>query len=456
MLKSSLRHAARSRPSSHSVPPRPPFSTPIAASFSSRSHQCRHSSSKPPIPPNDGTSNIPASSVKTVGTPRPKDANEKRSSADLRISKRKVAREKAEGREEERDEWTMNLPTVPSTQHLDPKGSSPPCNLPPYIHFLTRVCVDIYVASFFSIHRPMSVSSSVPPSSAPEVIESIFTPKKQTPRQKPSPAEVMYTLASVVQSLEGNVTHQQQQQNQQQQQQQQSPQHQQGLIERADIITALTEHQNQQFNPADSNQPQHLDGHHNQTSVRVPNGIKLVIQEMARRFRPFNAPPVPMPISDAEIEAREAEAAAAEAGEEMLAQQLEQQVEQQDHDQFPENTQHVILMVHENGRLHSRKFFTSHEAPLLRIEDPDVRTRDGRDQQEGRERKRRIRDSLPPFSPTGRVRRGGYPAQRERELRRLKIHAISVKRQRRLKMKKHKYKKLMRKTRNMRRRLDKL
>lgn len=35
-----------------------------------------------------------------------------------------------------------------------------------------------------------------------------------------------------------------------------------------------------------------------------------------------------------------------------------------------------------------------------------------------------------------------------------KMWAISVKRQRKLKMKKHKYKKLMRKTRNLRRRLD--
>lgn len=36
----------------------------------------------------------------------------------------------------------------------------------------------------------------------------------------------------------------------------------------------------------------------------------------------------------------------------------------------------------------------------------------------------------------------------------LGLWAISVKRQRRLKMKKHKYKKLMRKTRNLRRRLE--
>ncbi|RYZ81296.1 MAG: AURKAIP1/COX24 domain-containing protein [Proteobacteria bacterium] len=34
------------------------------------------------------------------------------------------------------------------------------------------------------------------------------------------------------------------------------------------------------------------------------------------------------------------------------------------------------------------------------------------------------------------------------------MHAISVKRQRKLKMKKHKYKKLMKRTRNLRRRLD--
>jgi len=35
-----------------------------------------------------------------------------------------------------------------------------------------------------------------------------------------------------------------------------------------------------------------------------------------------------------------------------------------------------------------------------------------------------------------------------------KMHAISVRRQRKLKMKKHKYKKLMKKTRNSRRRIE--
>ena len=54
------------------------------------------------------------------------------------------------------------------------------------------------------------------------------------------------------------------------------------------------------------------------------------------------------------------------------------------------------------------------------------------------------------------------PAPRQPFLNRLRkrqeevMHAISVRRQRKLKMKKHKYKKLMRRTRNLRRRLDRI
>lgn len=53
----------------------------------------------------------------------------------------------------------------------------------------------------------------------------------------------------------------------------------------------------------------------------------------------------------------------------------------------------------------------------------------------------------------GRIRQG--PQGRVIGLRRRKLYAISVRRQRRLKMKKHKYKKLMRRTRTLRRKLDK-
>jgi len=122
MIKTSLRHASRSCPSCQCLSPRPSIPASIAAPFSSRSHQRRQSSSKPPIPPNDGTPSISPASVKTVGAPRTKEPSDKRASADARASRRKISREKAETKPDVRDEWTVSLPSVPSTQHLDPKG----------------------------------------------------------------------------------------------------------------------------------------------------------------------------------------------------------------------------------------------------------------------------------------------------------------------------------------------
>jgi hypothetical protein len=131
MLKSSLRHVARSS-SAHPAQTRPSLSPPITASFSSRSHQRRHSSSKPPIPPNDGARNIPASSVKTVGTPREKEApaeqspvtEQEQASTDVRIPKRKVTRQKTSSGQDRGNQWTRSMPSVPSTQHLSVDGTS--------------------------------------------------------------------------------------------------------------------------------------------------------------------------------------------------------------------------------------------------------------------------------------------------------------------------------------------
>ncbi len=66
---------------------------------------------------------MPASSVKTVGTPRSKQpVGEQSPTADGRIQRKKVARQKADAKDDAENEWTKNLPSVPSTQHLDPKG----------------------------------------------------------------------------------------------------------------------------------------------------------------------------------------------------------------------------------------------------------------------------------------------------------------------------------------------
>lgn len=295
------------------------------------------------------------------------------------------------------------------------------------------------LSAFFALHRPMSVHAFLPQPSSTEAVNSIFAPTKRS-SGKPGSSEVMYTLASALQSLEGNIN--QQQQNPQDNTQQQTP-------ERTDITVALTQHHNQQSNPTDQNQPQHLDGQPSQTNMRVPSGVQLMIQEVARRFRPYNTPPAPVPMSDVEIDAREAESAAAEMAEEMQAEALEKQIEAQDQEKKPSDTPQVVLTLQQDGDLQSRKFFT-HQAPKIRIEDPE-NIQSVQRRLEEFEKAQNAEDA-----PSLYRRQRNYPAQRERQWRRQKIYAISVKRQRRLKMKKHKYKKLMKKTRNLRRRMDKL
>ena len=112
MFNSSLvRRAARSAPS---VSARP--TAPSIAPFTSRAHQRRHSSSKPPVPPNNGSPTIPAD-VKQVA-PRSEAKSESKKPAE-RSSKRKVA--KTEATEEN---WTSSLPSVPPTAHMSQKGMS--------------------------------------------------------------------------------------------------------------------------------------------------------------------------------------------------------------------------------------------------------------------------------------------------------------------------------------------
>jgi hypothetical protein len=279
----------------------------------------------------------------------------------------------------------------------------------------------------------MSVTTSIPHEAPPQAIDAIFAPKKQSSRQSLGPQDVIYTIASAVQSLEGNIA-----------QQQQNPQPQKSEPRRTDINTALAQHHNNQSDP---NQTQHLDGQPPQINIRTHKGVQLIIQEVARHFRPYNTPPAPVRMFDADLDAREAEVAAAEAAEEQQARELERQVESQDREYAP-NRRRVVVTLHDNADLRSRKFFT-HKAPLVRIKDPRTHRDIGHNIG--------LPEAEAPL-PIGRVRRGRYPAQKEREIKthRPSFYAISVKRQRRLKMKKHKYKKLMRKTRNLRRRLDKL
>ena len=292
---------------------------------------------------------------------------------------------------------------------------------------------DVAISSFFSLHRPMSVTNSIPHEADPKAIDAIFAPKKQSPSQGSGPQDVIYTIASAVQMLESNIA-----------QQQQKSQSQQSHPRRTDITSALTQHHNQQANQSEPNQTQHLDGQPPQINIRTPKGVQLMIQEVARHFRPYNTPPAPVPMSVAELGIDEAEVAT----EEEQAQDLEREIENQDKDNTSTSRRRALQNFDGNDDLRSRQFFT-HRAPMIRIKDP-------RAHGVLRQDFRFLGAEAP--SSIGRVQRGGYPAQKEREIRlyRPSFYAISVKRQRRLKMKKHKYKKLMRKTRNQRRRLHKV
>ncbi|KAK5079175.1 hypothetical protein LTR64_002405 [Lithohypha guttulata] len=391
MFNSSLRRVARTCPNSVLCSRPSPTAShgQIAATFATHCHQRRNSSSKPPIPPNNGSPPIPAASVKQVGAPRSTD---KRPGVESRLSKRKVTKtekvEVSKPKEDYSSEWTRSLPSVPSTQHLNPK--------------------DVYVASFFSTHRPISISGPLPPETSIEDIEKIFQVR---PRNQRRPQDVIYTISNVLQNLDENVATQQQQQ--------QAAQHEEGVTQRADIIKALTQHNNSATNPADSNVI-HLDGQpqqqqQNTANLRVPPNVKLVIQALARQFRPFNPPPAPVAAPEVEFYPTEEQEATTTTSRTSTTQTATTTQESATQEQTA-NTFFTPSFQQTSRRTHRATLLPRHLRQLHHF---------------------RIRD----------VRRIGGIKE---------ILLISVRRQRKLKMKKHKYKKLMRKTRNLRRRQGKI
>lgn len=275
--------------------------------------------------------------------------------------------------------------------------------------------VDVYVASFFSTHRPISITGPLPAETSISDIDKIFAirPKSQRKTQ-----DVIYTLSSAVQNLDHHVENQQ------------AAQHEEGVTQRADIIKALTQHN--QANGATAQQDgniQHLDGQPQQTQMRVGGNVKLVIQALARQFRPFNPPPAPTAAPEVEFYPPDQEQAAAE---DTQAAALEHDIIRQD----PE----TLLSQH-------------------------VHREQPQGQQPTKETENENTFFTPSFNYARRTRRGLLLASHILQIRegvripgleRVKMYLISVKRQRRLKMKKHKYKKLQRKTRNLRRRQGKI
>ena len=139
MLNSSLRRVARQCPSSP-LPSRPSTPTQITASFSSHTHQRRHSSSKRPVPPTNNHSAIPATQVKTVGTknktevqakelPEAPTTKETETSGTIDVTKKRpgvesrlASRKETRGKKDYSNEWLLNVPSVAPTNHLKREG----------------------------------------------------------------------------------------------------------------------------------------------------------------------------------------------------------------------------------------------------------------------------------------------------------------------------------------------
>ncbi|EDN08494.1 predicted protein [Histoplasma mississippiense (nom. inval.)] len=123
MFPSSARFLARSSPVVTLPPPARP-SAAVGRLSRSSSHQRRYSSSKPPVPPSDGSRGIDTSSqspTKSV-SPSNKEGAEKREG---KPAKRRGGKDSSNvSTKSKNNEPFLNLPSVPSTQHLHPHGNA--------------------------------------------------------------------------------------------------------------------------------------------------------------------------------------------------------------------------------------------------------------------------------------------------------------------------------------------
>ncbi|KAL5340078.1 hypothetical protein BJX70DRAFT_131344 [Aspergillus crustosus] len=302
--------------------------------------QRRYSSSS--SKPSDGSRREP------VQTPTKEvTAKEKRESKSSRRQKNNSGRN---GSKSSPPTAFSRLPSVPSTQHLQP--------------------IDVHIASFFSIHRPISVSNTVPPISSLEAFDSLFTTKQSSSNEADN---VIFTLSSAVNSME-DTAHR--------------------LAENDGSLSA--------FDPVDS------DG------LDLPE-MRASVEEITKRLRPFNPPPPPVPYVESK------NVAAAESGD------LHQ----------PQGTSYsTVLTIQESTHSDGSKTYEAHTTPFIQARSMEAPGFDGTE----------AAIETPRNSETTYIERLRNNAT---------MHALSTRRRRQLKMKKHKFKKLLRRTRTLRRKLDK-
>ncbi|OAA37682.1 DUF1713 domain protein [Metarhizium rileyi] len=314
-------------------------STPRAAvatvSVFVRGHQRRPSSSKPSRSDNGSSEISTGQSVTASGTSR----TEAKTSTEKRKRKSKDASDKGAS--------FKKLPSVPSTHHMSQEA--------------------LGLSSFFSLHRPISITQTMPRAVSDEHFASIFSPRTKGNRM----SDTVSTISSTIDQLEGPMAQ-----------------------------LTIGGHQDQGMD----------DGMH-KLEVRNPDGsgssVYLQVDTMSGDFLPFRPPPLPQALSAAEAEGLETEAEA---------------LDEEPHHRVYK----AMFTIEESTEPDGQIRIVAHSPRIVNDEQP--RSFSGRMAQR-------------------QLRAHGLRGRRD-------MYAISVKRQRKLKMKKKKYKKLMKRTRNLRRKLD--
>lgn len=257
----------------------------------------------------------------------------------------------------------QKLPSVPSTQNI-PKDS-------------------LALSSFFSLHRPISVTHSLPRIVTDDAFAAIF--RQRTRAQKTS--EVMSTLSRTVEEIEGPMA---------------------SLSVQGEADSLFHSEQ----------------GAH-KVDLRHPDGsdatVTVQVNAMSGQFLPFRPPPLPQPQSATSTEDAEAMAAAAK------DQQTQTRVYK------------AVFTIEETTDSDGEVKIVAHSPELME---------DGGPGGAGAAQPRSFLERMA-------LRQLRHEdARSERYRMDTGMLAISVKRQRKLKMKKKKYKKLMKKLRHERRKLD--
>jgi len=345
MIPSSMRRIATGTPQASSAlissiaPISARASPAVAFAYNHRCQQRRRYSSSKPSSPNDSPKNVPDGQV--AATPSTTKRGGRRKAKDSLLAAQQA-----------------NLPSVPSTHHVPHEA--------------------LALSTFFSLHRPMSVTHSFPKTITEDAFAQIFATRSKTDYN-----EVVSTLSRTVDDL-------------------QQP------------MESMTVSGQQETDGMVDNSG---DGMH-KIDIRNPDGsessVYVQLNTMSGQYLPFRPPPLPQPRSESAGEvATEAAAVSSQVTEET-----------------PDHRVYKAVFTLEETREHNGEIKIVAHSPQI-LEDAAPRT----------------------FLERMALRQVRRQLARDESS---TMHAISVKRQRKLKMKKMKYKRLMKKTRNLRRKLDRV